>query len=416
MNFRFMVRRSLSQHRLSSWLAAASIAAGVALLAAVTSLREQTHRNFTQEGLGVDAVLGPKGSPLQIVLCALYHLEDMPGKVKWTYYQEVLEDSRVTGGIPFATGHSYAGFRVNAIDGRFFGGFQYLPGKRFSFDPAKGGRGRAFARKGEAVAGYEAARALGARLGDSFNPVCGVNDGDPVHANDSIAFVGVMAPTGTPHDRAIYIPLENFYALGGHGGDVAKMEEQLEHREISGAYLALRHVRGGAMHPGVQGLKYEINQSARAQLVIPAEELPRLFSIIGWADRVVLAISILVTALAGLFLFVSLASALKDRRRDLALLRCLGATRARVCGLVLAESCVMAVAGAAAGLLAGHGLVALGAYFIRTEIGLRFTAAHMGSADLWALPLAAALGLAAGLLPARQAYRLGVLENLELTS
>lgn len=416
MSFLLMVRRSLAQHRLSSWLAVASIAAGVALLTAVISLREQTHRNFTQEGLGVDAILGPKGSPLQIVLCSLYHLEDMPGKIKWTYFQQVLDDDRIDGGIPFATGHSYAGFRVNAIDGAFFTGFTYLPGERFSFDPAMGGQGRAFAQKGEAVAGHEAARALGLRLGDAFNPVCGVNDGDPVHVNDHIVFVGVMAPTGTPHDRAIYIPLDDFYSLGGHGDDVARMAEQMEYREISGAYLNLRRVRGGALHPGLQGIKYEINQSTQAQLVIPAEELPRLFSIVGWVDRVVLAIALLVTALAGLFLFVSLVSALKERRRDLALLRCLGATRARVCGLVLAESCLMALAGTALGLLAGHGLVALGAHFIRSEIGLRFSASHISSADVWAMPFALAIGLVAGMLPARQAYRLGVLDNLTVTS
>lgn len=416
MSFLAMVRRSLAQHRLASWLAVVSIGAGVALLVAVVSLREQTHRSFTQEGLGVDAVLGPKGSPLQITLCSLYHMEDMPGKVKWAYYQAVLDDERVSGGIPFVTGHSYAGFRVNAIDRRFFTDFTYLPEKRFSFDSVDGGRGRAFERKREAVAGYEVAETLGLRLGQTFNPVCGVNEGDPVHANDPIAFVGVMAPTGTPHDRAIYIPLEDFYALGGHGDDVARMESELEHREISGAYLSLRRVRGGAMHPGVQGLKYEINQSTRAQLVIPAEELPRLFSIVGWVDRVVLAIAWLVTALAGLFLFVSLVSALKERRRDLALLRCLGASRTRVCGLVLAESCVMAVAGATLGVLAGHGLVALGARLIRSEIGLRFSAAHLSAADGWTLPLALLLGLLAGCLPARQAYRLGVLENLTLTS
>ena len=154
----------------------------------------------------------------------------------------------------------------------------------------------------------------------------------------------------------------------------------------------------------------------RAQFVMPAEELPRLFSIVGWVDKAVLAIALLVTLLAGLFLFVALVSALKERRRDLALLRCLGATRSRVCGLVLAEAGVMAVSGALLGLLAGHGLVALGALLIRSEIGLRFTAAHLSAADLWALPFAAALGLLAGLLPAQQAYRLGVLENLTITS
>jgi putative ABC transport system permease protein len=407
-----IVLKSLRQHWLSTALAAVSIALGVALLISVASLREQTHRNFTQEGLGADAVLGPKGSPLQIALNALYHLEEMPGKVKWTYYRKVLEQPIVESGIPFATGHSYAGFRVNAIDARFFTEFEYLPGRHFSFRSEDGGRGRAFQADDEAVAGSEAARELRLSIGQSFNPVCGVNAGDPVHAGDRLRFVGIMAPTGTPHDRAIYIPLKSFYLLGGHGDAVQAMAGSEEQREISGAYLRIRRIRGGAVHPGIQDLKYDIGQSSAAQLVIPAEVLPRLFSVIGWVDAVLLSIGALVTLLALLFLFVALLSALRERKRDLALLRCLGATRRTVFGLVLSEAAFISALGTVLGMALGHGIVAVGSQLIRVETGLRFSAGYISQADCYMLPAALALGLLAGLLPAVQAYRLGVLNNL----
>jgi len=412
MSFWRIVLKSLRQHWLSTGLAAVSIALGVALLVSVASLREQTHRNFTQEGLGVDAVLGPKGSPLQIVLNAMYHLEEMPGKVKWTYYQKVLEQPVVESGIPFITGHSYAGFRVNAIDGRFFTEFEYAPGGRFSFKPADGGQGRAFEADGEAVAGFEAATALHLSLGQTFNPICGVNAGDPVHVNDNIRFVGIMAPTGTPHDRAIYIPLKSFYSLGGHGDEVREMAASEEHREISGAYLRIKRIRGGAIHPGIQDLKYDVNQSSSAQLVIPAEVLPRLFNVIGWVDTVLLSIGVLVTLLALLFLFVALISALRERRRDLALFRCLGATRRTVFGLILCEAAFIATLGTILGIVLGHGIVAVGSHLIKVETGLRFSAGYVSQADCFMLPAALLLGLLAGLLPAIQAYRLGVLSNL----
>lgn len=412
MSFWRIVLKSLRQHWLSTALASFSIALGVALLVSVASLREQTHRNFTQEGLGVDAILGPKGSPLQITLNALYHLEDMPGKVKWTYYKKVLEQPIVERGIPFVTGHSYGGFRVNAIDGRFFTDFEYVPGAKFSFNPGDGGQGRAFETDDEAVAGFEAARALHLSLGQSFNPVCGVNAGDPVHVNDNIRFVGIMAPTGTPHDRAIYIPLKSFYALGGHGDEVRAMAGDEEHREISGAYLRIKRIRGGAVHPGIQDLKYDVNQSSAAQLVIPAEVLPRLFAVIGWVDTVLLSIGVLVTLLALLFLFVALVSALRERRRDLALFRCLGATRRTVFGLILSEAAFIATAGAIGGVALAHGIVAVGSHLIKIETGLRFSAGYVSQADCFVLPAALALGLMAGLLPAVQAYRLGVLSNL----
>ncbi|MGD0090990.1 MAG: ABC transporter permease [Planctomycetota bacterium] len=411
MRFWQIVLRSLRQHWLSTSLAMFSIALGVALLAAVASLREQSHRNFTEEGLGVDAVLGPKGSQLQIVLNAVYHLEEMPGKIKWTYYTKVLKDPIVESGIAFATGHSYAGFRVNAIEDSFFTDFEYVAGQHFSFRPEDGGQGRVFQAREEAVAGWEAAKALHLHLGQTFNPVCGINAGDPVHVNDDIKFVGIMAPTGTPHDRAIYIPLKTFYTLQGHD-EVAKMADDEEFREISGAYLKIKRIRGGAMHPGIQELKYNIDQSSAAQLVIPNEVLPRLFTIIGWVDRVLVVIGALVTLLAALFLVVALISALRERRRDIALLRALGAQRYTVFGLMLCESLAITLLGGVLGILAGHGLTAIGCHFIAAETGLRFSPWFVSVADVWLLPGMAALGVLAGIAPGIQAYRLGVLKNL----
>ena len=217
-----------------------------------------------------------------------------------------------------------------------------------------------FQARDEAVAGWAVAKALHLQLGDTFCPVCGVHAGDPVHIHDHLRFVGIMAPTGTPHDRAIYIPLKTFYTLEGHGASVAAMATDLSQREISGAYLTIKRIRGGALHPGIQDLKYNINQSSSAQLVIPNEVLPQLFDIIGWADRVLFAMAVMVTLLATLFLFVALVSALRERRRDLALMRSLGANRRTVFGLILAESLVMTGISAVVGLLLGHGLICAG--------------------------------------------------------
>ena len=134
MRLHSIVLKSLRQHWLSDSLALIPIAVGSSLLIAVTSLREQSHKAFTESGIGVDAILGPKGSSLQIVLNAIYNLETMTGKVKWSYYKKVLQARIVIKGIPFCTGHWYGGFRVNAIDPVFLTEFEYVPGKTFSFN------------------------------------------------------------------------------------------------------------------------------------------------------------------------------------------------------------------------------------------------------------------------------------------
>jgi putative ABC transport system permease protein len=408
-----LVLGSLRQHRMSSLLAVVGVAAGIALLVAVTALREETHRQFTQVGLGVDAVLGPKGSPLQVVLNALYHLEEMPGKIPWPYYDTVRHEPVVADGFPFVTGHSYGGFRVNAVEARFLSDFSYLPERHFSVAASDGGQGRFFSGHHEAVAGAEAARALGLTLDSTFNPVCGVSAGDPVHTHDTIRIVGILAPTGTPHDRAIYIPLEDFYTLEGHGNATASMATDLQHREISGAYLQLVRIRGGAMHPGVQEMQYAINQSSKAQLVVPAEVMPRLFAIIGWVDRVLSAVGVLVALLAGAFLAAALASTLRERRHDLALLRALGAGRGTLLVLMLAQALAITLAGALLGALAGHLLAQFGCLQVQRETGMHLIAWRLTQADIWLLPGALVVGLIAGLWPAIQAYRLPVVKSLQ---
>lgn len=409
-----LVLRSLRQHALSTLAAIVSLALGVGMMTAVVSLRNETHRQFTRVGLGVDGVLGPKGSALQIVLNAIYHLEEMPGKVPWNLVAELRKHPVVERVIPFCTGHSYAGVRVNAVESSFFQGFEIQPGRTLDFDPARGGSGRMFASGtvDEAVIGWEAARRLGVKLGDGFNPVCGITTNDPVHQNDRIVFVGILARTGTPYDRAIYIPLERFYTLGGHGNDAARMLTDLDYREVSGAFVRVRRIRGDLMHPGVRDLAFQLKQNPLAQLVIPNEVLPSLFNIIGWVDHVLLGIAVLVVGLASLFLFVALLNALRERRRDYALLRCLGASRRWVFGLVFGESTLIAALGGIHGLLLGQALMFVGADLIQRETGVLLE--QGGSPTLlfgiWAG--VTILGALTGLFPAIRAYRLSVVEDL----
>jgi len=407
-----IVFKSLKHHRFANGLAAVSIAMGIALLVAVYSFKEQSQNTFTQAGIGVDAILAPKGSPLQIVLNAIYHLEDMPGKIKWTDFKKIQQERIVSQAIPFVVGHSYSGVRVNAVDPKFLTEFEYLPGKTFSFSKAKGGSGRPFDKPHEAVAGWAAAKKLSIGLEQTFNPVCGVHEGDPVHKTEHITFVGIMAPTGTPHDRAIYIPLRTFYGLAGHPRETVSMAIYAQDREISGAYLKIKRIRQGAIHPGIQDLKFAVNRSYRNQLVVPAEVMPRLRNIIGWVDRVLIAIAAILTVIAGLYLFFALLQSLREMRRDLALLRALGATRQSVMGLVVCEALIISLLGGLLGLALGHWLISLVAPFIKVETGVGFTAAYISSADWLAIPATFFLGLLAGLVPGIQAYRLGVLENL----
>lgn len=414
MGFFRIIARSLRQHIMSTLLAVFSIMMGAAMLVAVFNLQTQAEAKFEATGSGVDAVLAPKGSPLQIVLSAVYNLDDMPGEIDWSYVQKVRASDIVADAVCFVKGHSFAGFHVNAVEKRFFTEFEYEPGKKFSFDEARGGQGRCFEKRLEAVCGSEVARALGVRIGDSFNPVCGLSEKSPTH-NDRVTFVGITSPTGTPYDFSVYIPLETVYTLDGHSDRSHEMVSDLGSRTVSGAYVRLNriNVSGQTMlHPGLHDLKYQIAQTDFAQLVVPTEELPRLFNIIGWITNVLTGISVLVIVMAGLFLFVSMYWALRERRRNIALMRALGATRGTVFALIMAEAFVISLLGVLLGVLVAHGLLAVGVDLIYAETGVMLSAWKISLMDFLVIPGAVVLGLLTGVIPAVQAYRLGVLRNL----
>lgn len=166
------------------------------------------------------------------------------------------------------------------------------------------------------------------------------------------------------------------------------------------------------MHPGARDVKYQLDRSPNVQLVIPTEVMPRLFQIIGWIDFVLLGVSVLVVMLGSLFLFVSLLNALRERRRDYALLRCLGASRTWVFGLVLTESSIMCGMGAIAGLAIGRILLVIGTANIQAETGVLLDSWAINPFDLAVIPAILVLGIVTSLIPAIQAYRLNVMETI----
>lgn len=208
-----IVRRSLREHLLSSVITVLSLGLGCGLVMAVFNLSFQSEKAFSGGSPGFDAILGPKGSPLQIVLNAVYHMDQSPGNIPWSTYQAVANDrGRVELAIPYVLGDNYRGFRIIGTTSAIFTDFQYQEGQNYRF-----ARGAAFdpvAR--EAVLGSTVARETGLDVGSIFQPTHGLTEeGGHVHDTD-FEVVGVLEPTNTPADRAVWIPADATFRLEGH--------------------------------------------------------------------------------------------------------------------------------------------------------------------------------------------------------
>jgi putative ABC transport system permease protein len=409
-----LVRRSLRHHALSTALTVACAALSTGLVMAVFAIQAQCRDAFTGGAIGFDAVLGARGSQLQLVLNSVFHLETSPGNIPWRYYKAIQANPAVALAIPYAVGDNYRGYRLVGTESALFTDFEYQEGKRLAFQ-----RGRAFnpaAR--EAVVGAYAARKLGLNVGDTFHPYHGLVF-DPNAMHDEIFTVsGVLEPSGTPNDRVIWIPLDGFYRMAGHvlrGAGASRAYSARPGQAIPDAYKEISAVMIKFRDPQAAfALSQMINQQGTvATLAWPIPKvMAELFDKLGWAFRVLTLVALLVMALSAAATVAALVNTLEARRRDFAILRSLGAGRGTLVALVVGESAAVGALGAAAGFIVYAAVLALTGAVLRDSTGvlLRWDAFH--PALLWAPLGMVGLSALAGLLPAWLAYRVDVASGL----
>jgi putative ABC transport system permease protein len=408
-----IVRRSMRQHALSTVVTVVAVALACGLVMAVSSLSSQTRAAFTGGPAGFDAVLGARGSQLQLVLNTVFHLETSPGNIPWTLYQEVRRDPRVELAVPYAVGDNYRGFRIVGTTDDLFTRFQYQEGRRFEVEPG----GRLFdSKRREAVIGSVVARRTGLRLRSRFNPYHGLDfDPEARHAEEYVV-VGVLKPTNSPSDRVIWIPIEGVLRLDGHvlrgAGESYAAEPGREipdeHKEVSAVMLKLRSPRDGIL------LDQAINRQGKvATLAWPiGRVMAELFDKLGWLHRVLELVAVLVVGVAAGTILASIHNSMNERRREFAILRALGARRRTVFGVIVCEAGLIALLGSLLGYLVYAGILGTAAVIVRRETGvvLEITALHP---VLWITPIGMTLlGALAGLLPAAKAYRTDVADHL----
>jgi putative ABC transport system permease protein len=413
-----IVRRSLRRHALSTSVTVASAALASGLVMAVFSISEQSTRAFGRGGVGFDAVLGARGSALQLVLNTVYHLETSPGNIPWSLYEDVKADPRVELAVPYAVGDAYRGFRVVGTTTELFTDFEYRPGERFVVRAP----GRAFSPDHrEAVVGAAAARELGLSINDDFHPEHGVRSGP--HAaehEEEYTVVGVLAPTNSPSDRVIWIPIEGIYHMTGHVGRDGEGREVHaspesgvpdEYREVSAVMLELAGGTAGF------SLANEINRGRKdATLAWPiAQTMADLLRKLGWMNRVLELVAYLVVAVAAGSLLASLYNTMNERRREFAVLRALGARKSTVFGAIVLEASAIATLGAALGYAVYFGILLASAHIVQEQTGVTLDLLLVHPALQWTPLAMVTVGALSGLLPAMKAYATDVASHLNAT-
>jgi putative ABC transport system permease protein len=397
MTLLLLIRRSLRQHALSTVITALSIALAAGLWATVWTLQSQSQRAFLGAQAGVDGVLGARGSKLQLVLNAVFHLENSPGNLAWVDFEEIKAQPGVDWAVPLAVGDNYQGY---PLVGTTLDLFQRVRrGSEALYRLAAASRWFEMDRR-EAVLGSFAARKLGLRVGDRFHPAHGMSAESEEKHEEEYVVVGVMEPSNTPGDRVVWVPLAAIQKMSGHDPRAAT--------DVSAVLVKLRTAQAGFR----LDMKYN-KEDRRLTWAWPvAQVLAQLFDKVGWFDRVLQWVSWLVAGVAGASLLASLHNSLHERRREIAILRALGAHRATVFAAFVLEAVAITTTGLIAGWFLHAALFAVAASMIRAETGVVLDWLAWSPAYAWVPIVMLTLGALAGLAPGWKAYRTDVAENL----
>lgn len=392
MNLLAIVWAQTTRRPLQTALSLALLALGVATLVFVLVAQAQLMRQATRDVQGIDLVVGAKGSPLQLILAAVYHVDIPTGNVPLAAVDELRSNRYVAQVIPLALGDNYKGFRI--------------VGSEPALIEHYGGRlaaGALWDEPMQAVLGAAVARETALALGARFAGTHGLATDGAVHEDAQYRVVGILAPTGTVLDRLILTDLHSVWLV--HEGEATHPEERrlLEaEREVTALLVRYATPLAAALLPR------QVNAQPALMAAVPATELARLFAVVGVGVEVLRAFGAILMGAALLALFVALMNALEERRYDLAIMRLLGASRARIAALLLIEAWLLAAVALAAGFaLALLALYVVGAWLAQAR---SFVLTPLTWTPGLALVVASALATAtfAALVPAWRASRMDV--------
>ncbi len=409
--------KSLWNRRLTSALVVFAIALSVALLLGVERLRTQARTSFAHTLSGTDLVVGARGGPINLLLYSVFRIGDPTNNVNWSSYRTLTTHPQVAWTIPLSLGDSHRGFRVLGTSRDYFQHYRYGRDQ-----PLRLAEGREFEDVFDAVLGAEVADRLGYRPGQSIVIAHGAGEVSfALHDDKPFRVVGILARTGTPVDQTVHVSLEGIEAIHADwrgGAPIPGMRlsaEQVRQLDLTPKTITAFLV-GLKAKTAIFRLQREINEFAAEPLlaILPGLTLQQLWDLMGLAENALLVVSGLVVLVGFTVMLAALLTGLNERRREMAILRALGARPGQIFALVLGESMALALAGAAFGVLLLQGALLLAGPMLQARLGLAIAGWPPSSHELILLAAVLGCGLLAGLFPAWRAYRYSVADGMTI--
>ena len=428
MNIFRLSLRNMASRPLSTTLSLILLTLGVGMITLLLQMSRHIQMQMENNIRDIDMVVGAKGSPLQLILSAVYHIDAPTGNISLAEAKSLEKNRLIASAVPLSYGDSHQGFRIVGTTAQYPELYQ-----------AKVAQGRLWEKPFEVTIGATIAQKLGTKIGDTFTGTHGLTEGGESHDSHAYQVVGVLGYTNSVIDQLILTSTESVWAVHHHEEEdkATASSGTHDHSEGHEAHDGHAHGKGHESHEahnhdtnddadqeitamlikfrspmGMVRIPNMVNEKTNMQAALPVYEIERLFNLMGVGVSTLTMIALVIMAVSGLSVFISLYSALKDRQYELALIRTYGATRWQLVALVVQEGLTLTLLGFVSGFVVSR----LGLWLVSSVMQANYHYNFSGWAwieeETWLFATALSIGLLASLIPAIQAFRINISKTL----
>lgn len=407
--------QSLRNRWFTALLTIVAIALSVLLLLGVEKVRTGARQSFADTISGTDLIVGARSGSLQLLLYSVFRIGNATNNITWASYQDIAKQPEIAWMVPLSLGDSHRGFRVLGTTPDYFAHYKYRQTHELQFSA-----GKVFGDLFDAVIGADVANTLGYKVGDPIIVAHGVGSVSFVEHDDKpFRVAGVLATTGTPVDRTVHVSLEAIEAIHVDWQSGARIPGQ----EASVNDVRRMDLKPKAITAALVGLKsklatFRLQRAINAypqeplSAILPGAALQELWGLVGTAETALSAVSAMVVITALLGMVTMILTTLNERRREMAILRSVGARPRTILGLLTAEATLLILAGVGLGVALLYAGLLLAQPFVDKTYGLHLAIDPPRLREWVMLGAIVAAGIAAGLIPAVRAYRLSVADGM----
>ncbi|MEH0671522.1 ABC transporter permease [Vibrio owensii] len=408
--------KSLMNRKATAILTIMTVAISVVLLLGVERIRTQAKDSFANTISGTDLIVGGRSGQVNLLLYSVFRIGNATNNIDWKSYEEFANHRAVDWAIPISLGDSHKGFRVMGTNHSYFQHYKYGSKQPLTFS-----EGREFNGLFETVLGSDVAKKLGYKIGSEIIIAHGISDvGFSRHDNLPFKVVGILAPTGTPVDKTVHVSLEAIEAIhvgwesGARLGPTPSAEElkarDFQPKQITAMLIGLKS------RIQTFALQRQINTYPQEPLsaIMPGVALHELWGMMSIAEQALMAVSGFVVVAGLLGMLSSLLTSLQERRREMAILRAMGARPKHVFSLLISEASLLTFAGIIVGVAGLYSMLALLQPIIQQSYGIHLTLTALSPYEWMLLGFVQCAGIVIGFIPAFRAYRQSLSDGMTI--